>query len=571
MLSQKEALFVEINRERILGFVVFDLLVVLLGCFLLVWVFPVLDLDMVWEYLLLIFIGMMFQWLILSFPSGNVSGEFALVLFSTLIYGYQASAVIVGLAILISKGIANRNSPLYFTLFNLAQQVIAILGAGVVSERFSQTTIGFLDMVFGRNELISNAQVLFFILIYFVITQALSICYSFFLQEYPKNIPWQNILRWKVITSFITIPFGIVIALLYLQIGIEATLMLIPLLAIQFILRMYIKVELNNRQLKVMYRISKYLGIGSKMDKIPLIFLKNLKGAIPFHCGLIYLATDVPKFFKVKASYGSLSESFKGNWVWEGKDFLGEVIFNEEAEIIEDSKFDFRVRNEKGFFKVCRSIMILPLKADEQVLGLLVLGDKDPKVYTESHFELLSSMIGVLNISLLPGILKNRIAYLETRYSLTGLLNRQTLLGKAYEIFEEEEIVGAILIGIDNMSLYNARYSYSKGDKLIKEVAKLASNFKIKDGLVGHYEGDKILFLLPKITSKEALEFANYFCRLVSNHHFEGIRGSVHVSCGVSLRPENAKSINQLLQVAEKSLAKAKKSGKNRVVQGFQL
>ncbi|HBC94942.1 MAG TPA: GGDEF domain-containing protein, partial [Pelotomaculum sp.] len=100
-------------------------LVVSLAVWQLCRLFPSLDLDQTGELLVIIFLGVLAELLAVSFPHGQLSGSFTLIIATFLIYGPAATAWVSGVATVFGQGIANRGNPLRTTLFNTGQYVLA--------------------------------------------------------------------------------------------------------------------------------------------------------------------------------------------------------------------------------------------------------------------------------------------------------------------------------------------------------------------------------------------------------------------------------------------------------------
>jgi len=107
-------------------------MVVGLGFWLFAHTFPLLDLDHGRELLLLVGLAVLAEWLAVLLPQGQLSGGFAIIFATFLVYGPVAAVWVSGLASLVGQGVVNRGNPLRTTLFNAAQYVLALLGANLL-------------------------------------------------------------------------------------------------------------------------------------------------------------------------------------------------------------------------------------------------------------------------------------------------------------------------------------------------------------------------------------------------------------------------------------------------------
>ena len=165
-------------------------------------------------------------------------------------------------------------------------------------------------------------------------------------------------------------------------------------------------------------------------------------------------------------------------------------------------------------------MLLVPLVADGEVIGLLLLGEKKPMAYDESHLQTLSVIIGALTVALTTNVLEHRITYLETVDRQTGLLNRQSFMQECYHCLEEEKQNGAIvLLDIDYMAQYNRRYTYQAGDLLLYQVAQIVLSERPEGSFVGRYQGDQLALLLPNFDGNAAYQMADTLRQRIAVAH----------------------------------------------------
>jgi len=121
-----------LRKVRKLPFIIYTWLVIGLGVWLLYYTLPLLDLDLGRELLIMVAFGVLAEWLAVVFPQGQLSGGFAVILSTYLIFGPVPAAWVNALATVLGQGVANRGNPLRTTLFNAAQYVPVVLGANFI-------------------------------------------------------------------------------------------------------------------------------------------------------------------------------------------------------------------------------------------------------------------------------------------------------------------------------------------------------------------------------------------------------------------------------------------------------
>lgn len=127
-----------------------------------------------------------------------------------------------------------------------------------------------------------------------------------------------------------------------------------------------------------------------------------------------------------------------------------------------------------------------------------------------------------------------------------------------------------IILDIDHFKKLNDTYGHPAGDIVLKESAEIFK-LNIRDNdILCRYGGEEFMILLPSTSIREAFKCAERIRRAVQNHeiflpgHVQPI--SITVSGGVACYPIDAIDGQQLIQVADDVLYKAKNRGRNKVV-----
>ncbi|MEG6615146.1 GAF domain-containing protein [Peptococcaceae bacterium 1198_IL3148] len=360
-------------------YVLFVLFVLGAGTYVLVDLFPGLDIDWGRELVVMTALIILAEWFAVSFPQGLVSGGFAVVFATFLIYGGEEAVYVVGLSILIGQGIANRGNPLRTTLFNGAQYIISAWVAVCL-----YTLIGGSPT--DRSPLDNIMPLLAFIGGYYAANHLLTYIYQLPRISLYPDITRTDVLKWDALTYLFTVPIGLIMALLYDTIGVTGVVLLfIPVLAIQFILRLYVDLELVNRKLTVLYKISSRLAI-TDLDKLMDLILKEFRRLANYHTGIFYLWREDKGYFEPVVVNSTYAHQLKKIYVYPGEGFVGRVAESFEPVLIEDTRKDQVLRREPGLSQVMRSLMAVPLVSANGVVGVIVLGSK--RVHGFDHQQL---------------------------------------------------------------------------------------------------------------------------------------------------------------------------------------
>ncbi|MFN3505642.1 MAG: GGDEF domain-containing protein [Caldimicrobium sp.] len=99
-----------------------------------------------------------------------------------------------------------------------------------------------------------------------------------------------------------------------------------------------------------------------------------------------------------------------------------------------------------------------------------------------------------------------RLDRISDNNPLTGLPGNVSIEKKIKEALEADKPVAVIYVDLDNFKAYNDLYGFSKGDEMIKNLAKILVNTikdLCKDGFVGHIGGDDFVAIAPLEKAEE--------------------------------------------------------------------
>jgi diguanylate cyclase (GGDEF)-like protein/PAS domain S-box-containing protein len=165
-----------------------------------------------------------------------------------------------------------------------------------------------------------------------------------------------------------------------------------------------------------------------------------------------------------------------------------------------------------------------------------------------------------------------KLQVLATRDPLTGLLNRRSLFeGFARLLHEMEEdggILSCIMLDIDHFKSVNDHFGHATGDIVIKSLAQILNETARSDDLVGRYGGEEFCIVLPGVDEKLAADIAERIRLVIHDLKNGGAHGIIPftASFGVSTVSEGKYTPEYIIDLADKALYYAKKSGRNQVV-----
>ncbi len=164
---------------------------------------------------------------------------------------------------------------------------------------------------------------------------------------------------------------------------------------------------------------------------------------------------------------------------------------------------------------------------------------------------------------------EKQLAYLAYHDVLTGLSNRTKLEDVIEFVLKSaqrrDEYVAFLFMDLDRFKTINDVLGHDIGDKLLKEVAeRLLKNFR-KNDMVVRLGGDEFVIVLTGVASAEAVgKVANKILKLFKESFLiESKQLFITPSIGISMYPNDGKTIADLLKNADIAMYSAKDAGRN--------
>ncbi|TCT04288.1 sensor domain-containing diguanylate cyclase [Aquabacter spiritensis] len=167
------------------------------------------------------------------------------------------------------------------------------------------------------------------------------------------------------------------------------------------------------------------------------------------------------------------------------------------------------------------------------------------------------------------------LAFLSVTDGLTGLANRRRFDEVIQREWRRTGRAGAslalLMIDVDRFKSLNDRHGHSRGDEVLKALARVIDGAIRRPGDLGaRYGGEEFAVILPDTDNNAAMGIAETIrarCELLEAAG-DGVKlPKFTVSIGVAaLRPSPAASLDAMIDAADAALYRAKAEGRSRVV-----
>jgi diguanylate cyclase (GGDEF)-like protein/PAS domain S-box-containing protein len=166
---------------------------------------------------------------------------------------------------------------------------------------------------------------------------------------------------------------------------------------------------------------------------------------------------------------------------------------------------------------------------------------------------------------------EDRLWTLGHHDSLTSLPNRKLFMDRceqALSLAKRRDSVAAVLwIDLDGFKAVNDKLGHAAGDALLQQVAqRLKTRIRDSDTLA-RIGGDEFAVVMSDVQNSVAVALVANALVASLNDPFNLPQGVAHISCsiGVALYPEQALTVETLIQCADMAMYTAKHAGKNQV------
>jgi len=238
------------------------------------------------------------------------------------------------------------------------------------------------------------------------------------------------------------------------------------------------------------------------------------------------------------------------------------------------------------------SMMDAAIRRDGSVVGVVCLEHiGEPRVWTPAEMEFAGALADQAALAL-AAVERHRLEEerarvrselvrtreLAMRDELTGLANRraleQMLADEVTRSVRHGHSLAILMVDVDHFKRINDTYGHRSGDQVLRELARLLSEKLRSIDKAARYGGEELFVMMPETPVAEAERVAERVRSAVEGHTFSvdpeddepPIPLRLTVSLGVAGLPESARTLEALVEVADRALYDAKHQGRNRVV-----
>lgn len=280
----------------------------------------------------------------------------------------------------------------------------------------------------------------------------------------------------------------------------------------------------------------------------------------------ILLAQSDKQGFRVRCNVGSAEFPKLDSELSLANTLAGKVVEKRVAHYDPDlyrgdspsPRFEEGEKTDHGY----HSFLAVPLVAENECLGALVLESREKDAYEEHDREVVSILAKQAAMALRSAMFYEEKEALAVRDGLTGLANHrhfQEILGNELARSKRGSLsLTLAMLDLDHFKSVNDTFGHPKGDGVLVALARLLEGEVRSIDTVARYGGEEFALVLVQTDPAKALEAAERIRARVAETKFPVDR-QVTVSIGLASYPADAETKDLLIAKADRALYSAKR------------
>ena len=256
-----------------------------------------------------------------------------------------------------------------------------------------------------------------------------------------------------------------------------------------------------------------------------------------------------------------------------GEGMVGWCAEHRQPALIADMAQDPRPRAMSGVQLDAKAAIVIPLVADQRLLGVIRAVKMGPGSFTNDHYRFAQTLASQATLAISAASAHAAVRRLSVTDELTGLYNARHFATRLRDEVERAKRtsrpLALIIVDSDALKIVNDRFGHDEGNRLLVSIARTIQQHVRTSDVVARFGGDEFMVLQPDADVEGAAAVAERIrvaigAQIGRTPEGEPVNGTV--SIGVAAFPRTADSEDELFRRADRALYEAKHLGKDRVV-----
>ena len=328
------------------------------------------------------------------------------------------------------------------------------------------------------------------------------------------------------------------------------------------------QLEGQRRLLDVNERLLSTLDPAGVLDLIA----DSLKAIVPYDSLTVYRVDRVAGVRRAMIARDRFADQILAHESPLGTGITGWVIDHGEAVLCNDAHDDDRSVQIPGTPFEPESIIVVPLFVNGETIGTLNIGrmGEQDAHFNANEYELTKLFAGQASIAMQNAEAHGEVRVRAEQDALTGLRNHGSFQLELGESVELGRPFAVLMLDLDDFKTFNDTLGHPAGDALLVDIARSMASATREGDCLYRYGGDEFAAILPDADRMVAHEVAERIRRIVrtSAEAASGVsptsRPVVTVSAGIACFPDDGRTKDELVAVADRALYLVKPTDRRR-------
>jgi len=233
----------------------------------------------------------------------------------------------------------------------------------------------------------------------------------------------------------------------------------------------------------------------------------------------------------------------------------------------DDSELDPRVDREACRKVGLRSMLVVPLRHDDTVVGVLKVMSERVAAFSNDDLHILGLMSDLIAAAMFHATRfeSNELFYRATHDMLTGLSNRALFYDRLRQCLDharrQQELVCVLILDIDGLKPINDRFGHRAGDAALREFGARLQQVARKDDTVARLGGDEFASILQVEDRAGVLAHVQRIEQALDDQFaYEQQPIALSASIGAAIFPDDATELEALLDTADRAMYAVKRA-----------
>ena len=329
-------------------------------------------------------------------------------------------------------------------------------------------------------------------------------------------------------------------------------------------------------KLETMLQIGHAMSSILNLDELSNFIVEKITDVLRVKICSLMLIDEEEETLSIKAAVGLDDAVKRKTKIKLGQAISGVVAQTGEPVLVTD------IENDAVFGRTnlpqyeTKSLLCIPLKVKDRILGVLNLTDKtvvgQENIFIEEDLRFLTVICNYASIAIENAQLYGEVKNLAITDGLTSLFNHRyfqtQLQTEVTRVQRYPHPLSLIMLDIDGFKTFNDTYGHPMGDLVLSRIAGEIKKTVRRVDIPCRYGGEEFSIILPETKLDEAVYVADKIRSSVEALRFETGKGPKKIQMTVSGGVADFKAgmtKEELVSNADVSLYKAKTGGKNQI------